>query len=159
MANVDLFSRHGHTPRRIGTPFFNVDADVGPILFGAYRNTDVQLVQTLLQIIDSNTPVMNPTGAPPPPKPAKKLAVDRGIFGPDTKAWVDWFQLAAGLVRDSQVSHAPRGRSRGTISGLVYTIIMMNDIASAADFNRHFGIMSDPRVPLTLRNDLNRGRK
>ena len=45
MANVDLFTAHGHTPRRANTPFFNLDADVGPIKFGSYRNTDVQLVQ------------------------------------------------------------------------------------------------------------------
>ncbi len=159
MANVDLFTRHGHTPRRANTPFFNLDADVGPIKFARYRHTDVQLIQVLLQIIDSNTPIMDPTGAKPPPKPVKPLLVDQGIFGPITKEWVNWFQLAAGLVHDGQVSHAPAGRSRGTKSGLVYTIIMMNDIAAAANPLRHFNIMSDPSVPVSLRNDLNRGRK
>src|SRR6185436_13403655 len=127
---------------------FNLDSNVGPTLFAAYRRTDVQLVQVLLMISDDDpSPAFNPfrpvPGVPLPEKPGDKLTAD-GTFGPITRAWVKWFQAMDRLEADAKVALAPAGRST-TLAGQPLAIIRLNEVISGN--SRHTNLRFDPATP------------
>lgn len=140
-------------------PFYNVSAAVGP---GASNATDdVMLVQFFLREIAKDQSV-GPQGRPPTP-----LTVD-GVYGPNTAAWIAWFQnsmnakFAGSTYADGRVDPA-RGMSndpkflKSTISHTQYTIVSLNATYRFRYKASHNALDEDPRVPQPLRQALAAG--
>jgi peptidoglycan hydrolase-like protein with peptidoglycan-binding domain len=101
-----------------------IDPGVFPM---ANRRDDVLLVQYLLKDVYGNANAF----APPLQRPAgPDMAVD-GYFGPQTRQWIQHFQLESrrrgnNIATDGVVDPARHGTAAATISTTFYTIVLLN---------------------------------
>ena len=142
MAAVDNVARYSR-PGRIET-FWNVSYEVGPHELAAYARDDVMLIQTFLNQIGTKLPAGTL-------RPARKIPDVDGVFGPDTHAWLEWYQEKNELPADGQVTRPPLGRSVGLKTGKPYVIFLLNEEFDALDHNWHAHLHTDSRTHPQLR--------
>ncbi len=132
------------------TPFYNVDAAVGKNC--PNQPLDVTLVQYFLRELGAHPDFMAQPG-----RPANPCVAD-GAYGPNTQAWIDWFQAtvkanALSVATDGRVDPARNtdGNATSTISHTRYTITHMNGSFRKRFHDRHDNLEADPKVPPPLR--------